>query len=126
MPNQRAWRVFKRLNKKSLGKGASIITQASSYSESHCWHILSDVDFLQHRWDHDLVVYNAGSGDTHILESITAEIFQFLKENTANLSRIIEHVADTFNYEIDSGLESHISELIEQLQKTGLIESKEL
>lgn len=77
---------------------------------------------MQRRWDHDLIVYNAGSGDTHLLETISAEIFIFLQDHYAALSQIITHIADVFHYEIDDELKTHITELIVQLEKLRLIE----
>lgn len=78
---------------------------------------------MQRRWDHDLVVYNAGSGDTHLLETISAEIFIYLQEQPASFPDIVSHIANTFHYEIDDGLKTHIAELLIQLEKLRLIEA---
>jgi len=99
-------------------------THTSQEPVPHRWQQLNGVDFLQRRWEGELVVYNTGSGDTHLLETLSAEIFIHLQEQPAGLPQIVEHIADTFLYEVDEELKTHISDMLVQLQKLRLIESE--
>lgn len=58
------------------------------------WRIIGDDALEFRRWDEEVIVYNALSGDTHLLDLSAAEILLTLRHETLDmlsLARLLAH-----------------------------------
>ena len=73
-------------------------------------------------WDDEFVVYNTGSGDTHLLDPVAAEVLQSLEKKTADLSELAGRVSASIEIEPDSKFSDYLEQLLSDLHKLGLIQ----
>lgn len=89
------------------------------------WQVASDADLRWRVWDDDEpIVYHPRSGDTHILNPLSAAALQLLQQQQATCSQIVDHVADLFTLKADGQLLQQMEECLSQFHKVGLIESQ--
>lgn len=73
-------------------------------------------------WDDEFVVYNTGSGDTHLLDTLAAEVLQSLEIESADLPELIDRVAASLRIEPDSKFSDYLEQLLYDFHKLGLIQ----
>lgn len=78
---------------------------------------------LWHSWDEDeLLVYHSGSGDTHLLNAVAAEVLRQLERSPLEASELTPHVARALGHPPNSELRSYIDQLLDYLDSLGLVE----
>jgi len=88
------------------------------------WAITKDAPLLWRSWDDDeYVVYSTASGDTHLINEVTAEVLRQLERSELEFSVLIRNVAETLGSEPDRRLETHVGRLLVYLDEIGLVES---
>jgi PqqD family protein of HPr-rel-A system len=86
------------------------------------WQITRGCDLLWRGWDGEQVVFNTGSGDTHLLDLVSSEILKKLESAPAsriNLETRIRSLAAANSLEIPAG---YMEGLLEKLQSLALVE----
>jgi PqqD family protein of HPr-rel-A system len=73
-------------------------------------------------WDDEYVAFDEGSGDTHLLDLVTAEVLKVLEQSPGALPALIERVAARLDVDPDADLERRIREAIETFREAGLVE----
>ena len=73
-------------------------------------------------WDGDYVVYNALSGDTHVLDIVTGEVLRTIMARGACGSDLCRHVADFLEVPNDAAIEEQVTGILSALDRLGLIE----
>ncbi|MFO1432339.1 MAG: HPr-rel-A system PqqD family peptide chaperone [Candidatus Competibacteraceae bacterium] len=74
-------------------------------------------------WDEDHIVFNAASGQTHVLNELGAAILHLLEENTLNSVEIGRRIVNQYEeLVLDTELAAAIDALLENLDMLGLIE----
>ena len=73
-------------------------------------------------WDDEFVVYNSGSGDTHLLDPVAAEALQILEREPANLTELAGNVSASLEIELDSELSGYLERVLSYFHRLGLIE----
>jgi len=74
-------------------------------------------------WDKDHIVFNAASGQTHVLNELGAAILRLLEENALNPMEIGQRlVAQYEGLVLDTELSAAIEALLANLDTLGLIE----
>ena len=68
------------------------------------------------------MVYNTGSGDTHLLDTLAAEVLQSLEREPADLSELAGRVAASLRIEPDSKFSDYLGQLLSDLHKLDLIQ----
>ncbi len=86
------------------------------------WHIVQDPPCRWRALDDELVVYHTGSGNTHRLDPLQAELFEALMAAPASLAALKERIAHSFEIEIDGPTERRLEAALRQLRSFGLIE----
>lgn len=86
------------------------------------WKVNSGFPLQWQVWDDEFVVYNTGSGDTHMLDTLAAEVLQSLEKKTADLSELAGRVAASIEIEPDSKFSDYLEQLLSDLHKLGLIQ----
>ncbi len=78
---------------------------------------------LQHRcWDEEYVLYNALSGDTHLLTPAAIHLLQQLQQAPAGESALLASLSSAFDFDDDAEPAEATARLLEQLKKLSLIE----
>lgn len=74
-------------------------------------------------WDEDHIVFNAASGQTHVLNELGAAILHLLEENALNSVEIGRRIVTQYEaLVLDTELSAAIEALLENLDILGLIE----
>jgi len=86
------------------------------------WTTISAHPLRWHTWgDGHYVVYHTGSGDTHMLNEVAAEVLRQLDGRTIAIPDLTARVA--LAIEVDSAeLAPHIERIVPYLEDLGLIE----
>jgi PqqD family protein of HPr-rel-A system len=86
------------------------------------WKVNSEFPLHWRSWDDEFVVYNSGSGDTHLLDPVAAEALQSLEQESADLSELVDRVSGSMEIEPDTEFSAYLEQLLSDLYKLGLIE----
>jgi PqqD family protein of HPr-rel-A system len=73
-------------------------------------------------WDGDYVVYNALSGDTHVLDIVTGEVLRTIMARRACGSDLCRHIAHFLDVPNDAAIEQQVGGILTALDRLGLIE----
>jgi PqqD family protein of HPr-rel-A system len=68
------------------------------------------------------VVFDEGSGDTHLLDPLAAETLKALEEFPADVPALIARVTARLGLERDLQIERHVRATIERFREIGLVE----
>jgi PqqD family protein of HPr-rel-A system len=86
------------------------------------WRII-DEDALQLRfWDCEFVVYNALSGDIHVLDDRAARILQVLQQAPADVLSLVQRFAKEWQCEPDDDLQREIEMTVSDMHALALVE----
>jgi len=91
-------------------------------SEPVQWRAISVFTLHWRSWGDEHVVYNAGSGDTHLFNDFAALILRTLQEKTATLDELSQLCATSFKQDVDEELHAQLNELLLELDRLGVIE----
>jgi PqqD family protein of HPr-rel-A system len=73
-------------------------------------------------WEDEFVVYNSGSGSTHLLDLVAAETLKILEKQSATLPELVGILASLFKIEPNAELYRHLEKLLLELEKLELLE----
>ena len=73
-------------------------------------------------WDDECVVFDEGSGDTHLLDFLTAEVLKVLEQSRGPVPALVGRVAARLDLDPDADLERRIREAMERFREAGLVE----
>ena len=83
---------------------------------------MSGCEILWRVWDEEFVVYNTGSGDTHLLDRFTGEVLLTLSESPATLTQLTERVCLKMDLDPQPEVSSYLHTLLPRLCELDLIE----
>jgi len=86
------------------------------------WKVPSGFSLHWQSWDDEFVVYNSGSGDTHLLDVVAAEALQSLERESANLLELARKVAASLEIKLDDKLSAYLERLVPDFHRLGLVE----
>ena len=88
------------------------------------WVIGKSAPLIWRSWDaNEYVVYSPASGDTHLINEMTAEVLRQLERSDLEFSDLARSVAESLGAELDPQIDSHIAKLLAYLDQIGLIEA---
>lgn len=70
------------------------------------------------------MVFDEGSGDTHLLDPLAAEVLKALAEAPVDLTTLIDRIVARFGLEGDPGVGAHVEATIERFRDIGLAEHR--
>ena len=68
------------------------------------------------------MVYNSGSGHTHVLDPVAALLIQQLAARSCETTELIERIAALLNLDVDEELRARLQQTLSQLDELGLVE----
>ena len=86
------------------------------------WHVPAHSRFHWRSWDDEHVVYHVNSGDTHRLNAAGARALQLLITAPHTAPELAESLRDEFPGETQASVLVIVGELVERLERLGLIE----
>ena len=86
------------------------------------WRVPSGFGLHWQSWEDEFVVYNSGSGDTHLFDPIAAKALQSLDKEPASLSELEGRLAASLEIDPDSKLSAYLERLLSDFHRLGLIE----
>lgn len=86
------------------------------------WKVNTAFPLQWRNWDDEFVVYNSGSGDTHLLDPVAAKALQSLEQESADLSKLVDRVSGSMEIEPDTEFSAYLEQLLSDLHKLGLIQ----
>lgn len=90
--------------------------------KSERWRVAEGFPLYWHHWDNEFVVYNTGSGDTHLLDVVAAEALKILDTAPANLLELVQKLSASLEIEVDGDFVAHLETRLANFHKLGLIE----
>lgn len=90
------------------------------------WQLLSGFRLRWQSWGDEYVVYHSGSGDTHLLDPIAAEVLKNLECASANTSELLDRISISLDIKADGDLAAMLEQLLSEFYKLGLIERSRL
>jgi len=86
------------------------------------WRMPREFSVLLRSWGDETVAYHDGSGDTHLLGPVEAAAIRALQESPANVEDLTRQVASDLNVPADTELATHLTALVREFHKLGLVE----
>jgi PqqD family protein of HPr-rel-A system len=86
------------------------------------WRITKGCQLLWRRWDEEYVVYNSGSGHTHLLDAIGGGILRCLEEHPSNSQELAVEMAGESETDATPNIAARIEELLSRFQDLSLVE----
>jgi len=86
------------------------------------WRTLSDDAFLFHDWDDEVVIYDALSGDTHIIDTTAAQILQALQQSPSDVPNLAQLLAVQLQCEPGDELNQDIESVLSDMAALSLVE----
>ncbi len=68
------------------------------------------------------MIYNTGSGDTHLLDMTSAEVLKILEEQSSEKSQLVVRSAQRLGLNDDPANANRIEELLAKFYDLGLVE----
>jgi PqqD family protein of HPr-rel-A system len=86
------------------------------------WELAQGSQLHWKSWDDEFVVFDEGSGDTHLLDPLAAEVLKTLEEAPGDVPSLIARVASRLGIERAPEIERHIRATIQRFHEAGLAE----
>jgi PqqD family protein of HPr-rel-A system len=94
-------------------------------ADKRLWRVTRGCELRWRRWDDEHLVYNCGSGDTHLLDSISAEILKKIGAGPASPAELVVWLSGRTAPDSFPEVSAYIADLLRQLHSLGLIEEVE-
>jgi PqqD family protein of HPr-rel-A system len=89
---------------------------------SPAWRVPAHSRFHWRSWDDEYVVYHVNSGDTHRLNAAGARALHLLIAAPRTAAELAECLRDAFPGEADIPVLETVGELVQRLERLGLVE----
>ncbi|MET3136660.1 PqqD family protein of HPr-rel-A system [Undibacterium sp. GrIS 1.2] len=86
------------------------------------WRVLVSTASNSHNWGDEVVVFNALSGATHLLDHAAGQILEKLQQSPGDAKSLAAILADVWNVEIDDDLVRYVRDVLISLHALSLIE----
>jgi PqqD family protein of HPr-rel-A system len=88
------------------------------------WHLNPLVDLSWKRWEEEWVVFDSGSGQTHLMDALTAATLMTIEVGEIDFSGLAAQTSETLM--INDGPELHkaLNDIVNRLVAVGLISSQ--
>ncbi len=78
---------------------------------------------LWHRWDNEYVVYNPASGESHLLDFISAQGLMQLEKCVASKQQLVHDLGLVLDIPADEELSRYVQQMVTELSELGLTRS---
>lgn len=106
----------------SIGEHIAEACSAISDGGSCCWHVLEGFSLHWRTWDEETVVYQEGSGETHLLGPIEVAVLQRIEHNPATRDQLATHLINLLEATPGTALLDYLDNLLDRFYRLALIE----
>ena len=87
------------------------------------WRIVALDQLAWRTWEHETVIYNDLSGDTHLLEPLATFVFGVLSEAPSSMAQLETRAAEAVKFDVPGDvIARRIQDVVSRLQRLSLIE----
>jgi PqqD family protein of HPr-rel-A system len=97
------------------------MSRASSSSGAR-WQTPSCITLHWKRLEEHYIVYNSGSGHTHVLDPVAVLVIQQLAERCLETTELVQQVAGLLGLETTEEFSNELRQALSELDKLGLVE----
>ena len=87
------------------------------------WRAVPDIKLHWIQWGDEYVVYNTGSGDTHVLDAVSALLVHQIKERSCTTAELTSGLETLLKIDVTSEVKQSLEDTLRHLDTLGLIES---
>jgi PqqD family protein of HPr-rel-A system len=87
------------------------------------WRRVPGIDLYWRLLEEQYVVYNGGSGHTHVLDPVAALIIEKLRDRGCTTTKLVREVGVLLNIGANDEFLAKLQQTLRQLAELGLIES---
>jgi PqqD family protein of HPr-rel-A system len=91
-------------------------------TSSSRWRLTAPDELRWVQWEDEWLLYDGGSGDTHLLQPLAAEVLQALQHAPTTVAALVEGFVRDGDEELHGRLSGYIDSLITTLARLGVIE----
>lgn len=88
------------------------------------WRIPKGSRLIWRSWDSEAVVYHTGSGNTHLLDELSADVLRLIEKQSQTFENLKTYLTSRQFSPSDGKVESWLEELIDKLHSLELIEAE--
>ena len=99
-----------------------MIPSGSRDSSEANWRLAEGCRLHWKVWDDEFAIFDEGSGDTHLLDPLAAEVLKVLEESPGEISGLARRIVARLDLAPDSDLTERVRELVERFVALGLVE----
>lgn len=85
------------------------------------WRLPPKAKFLWRTWDDETVIFNSLSGQTHLLDALSAETLKEIERAPGTISQLACRLADAFHVPVED-LVPKLPEIVTRFDSLGLAE----
>lgn len=78
---------------------------------------------LWRQWDDEYVVYNPASGDSHLLDWVSAQGLMQLEKRVASMEDLVRDLGHVLDIPADESLSRYVRQMVTELSELGLTRS---
>jgi PqqD family protein of HPr-rel-A system len=86
------------------------------------WRTIRDDAFIFRAWDDEVVIYDALSGDTHVIDATAARILQALQQSPSDVPTLAQLLAVPLQCEPGDALNQDIEAVLSDMAALSLVE----
>ncbi len=86
------------------------------------WQVVGTSPLVWREWNNQFVVYHPPSGDTHLLTAVAASVLRALESAPRSMKELVRTALSHSNDQTDHPLLMQIEDLIDTLERKGVIE----
>lgn len=87
------------------------------------WQLPAGAELLWQTWDEEVIVFNTASGQTHLLDALSAAVLKEVEDHPGSIARLTIRLAKRF--EIDTtDLSQRLIEVCVRFDELGLLEPR--
>ena len=87
------------------------------------WRIVPDFVLYWRLWEDQYIVYNSGSGHTHVLDPLTAFLIQQITKHDCGTAELIQQLRALLDIEVKEESDQKLRQTLLRLEQLGLIEA---
>lgn len=85
------------------------------------WRAIADQGLRYRAWDNEIIVYNALSGDTHLLDLAAAQVLALLQQAPLDSPSLVQQLAGLWQAAPDEQMQHEVAEILADLAALSLI-----
>ncbi len=87
------------------------------------WCLPTGAELLWQTWDDEVIVFNTASGQTHLLDALSAAVLEEIENRPGDVDRLALRLAERFELDTEA-LPRRLGEVCKHFDELGLVEPR--